>query len=97
MEFNWITGSISWFYNNLLDELLGVRREYTGIKLAPRIPAEWDGFKLTRMFRGKVLNVEVKGNGSTVKAVTVNGEAIEGNFVCECKMTAETSIVVEMA
>lgn len=97
MEFNWITGSISWFYNNLLDELLGVRREYKGIKIAPRIPAEWDGFKLTRMFRGKVLNVEVKGNGSSVKSVVVNGEAIEGNFICECKLTAETSIVVEMA
>ena len=26
--------------------------------------------------------------------MTVNGEAVEGNFVCECKMTEQTNIVV---
>ena len=32
--------------------------------------------------------------GSGVKSVTVNGEAVDGNFVCECKMTDKTDIVV---
>ena len=28
--------------------------------------------------------------------VTVNGEKVDGNFVCECKMTDDTNIVVVM-
>ena len=96
MEFNWITGSISWFYNNLLDELLGIRREYTGLKIAPHIPAAWNGFKMQRLFRGKTINVTVKGHGSQVASVTLNGVKQAGDFVAESDLKPENTLDVVM-
>ena len=75
----------------------GMRPNAEGLVISPSIPHTWDGFKIEKNFRGKHLSIDIQNPDhvqSGVKSMTVNGEAVEGNFVCECKMTEQTNIVV---
>jgi cellobiose phosphorylase len=59
-----------------------VRTSLDGLEIAPVIPKNWPGFTATRTFRGVVyrISIERKGDGNSI-ALTVDGEAIEGNIV----------------
>ena len=48
------------------------------------IPHEWDGFKISRLFRGATYNVTVSNPDhvcSGVKSMTVDGKAVDGNVI----------------
>jgi len=81
MEFTWITGSVAWFYNVILREMIGVDSDYTGLRIAPHLPSGWDEVTLTRQFRGKTFDVVIRRGGAGQVALKLNGKALEGNFV----------------
>jgi len=50
----------------------------------PCIPRAWDGFQVTREFRGATYYITVENPGHVckgVKSVTVDGKAIDGNVI----------------
>lgn len=97
MEFAWVTGSIAWFYNILFDDMLGIKRDYNGIEIAPQLPEEWGTVEAVRSFRGKELNVTLKGAGNVVKSITLNGTAVNVTFIPTEDLLDENNIVVELA
>ena len=95
MEFSWITGSIAWYYNVLFEDLLGIKRDYTGIKIAPMLPEEWtDGFKAVRHYRGHQLNIEVNGNARQIEKIVFNGKELSSDFIEEDQMQAINTVTV---
>lgn len=42
----WYTGSAAWFYRLLSEVILGIEREADTLRFLPRVPAEWDEFKV---------------------------------------------------
>src|SRR5690554_3286640 len=56
----WLTGTASWTYVAVTQHLLGVRPEVDGLVVDPCIPTAWDGFEVTRTFRGKRVRVRVQ-------------------------------------
>ncbi len=76
---SWLTGTASWMYLAATQYILGIRPEYDGLCIDPRIPSDWEGFTVTRKCRGKVYNIRVIRG--TDKGLTVNGEKISGNTV----------------
>ena len=79
--------------------ILGLRPEYDGLRIDPCIPAAWNGFKITRTFRGKRLNIEVRNPAGVQKGVTkllLNGDPLEGNLMPAEKLLPENEVVVEM-
>ena len=42
-----------------VEGILGLRPTTKGIVISPAIPAEWDGFSMVKVFRGKTLNITV--------------------------------------
>ncbi len=44
----WLTGTASWFYQAATKHILGIQTTYDGILIDPCIPAEWNGFEVTR-------------------------------------------------
>jgi cellobiose phosphorylase len=58
-EFSWLTGTAAWMWKVSIDWILGVRAELRGLLIDPCIPADWDGFKVTRRFRRAVYDIEV--------------------------------------
>lgn len=94
---HWLTGTGSTVMVGCVEGICGMRPNSDGLVIDPSIPAEWDGFKIEKNFRGCHLSIDIKNPDhvqSGVKSVTVNGEQLEGNFVCRCKMTEQTDIVV---
>jgi cellobiose phosphorylase len=67
--------------------ICGMRPDADGLVISPSIPAQWDGFRMTKKFRGKLLNIDVKNPNhvqSGVASMTVNGKTVEGNKLCAC-------------
>ena len=84
---HWLTGTASTVMVGCVEGICGMRPDSDGLVISPSIPSEWDGFKMTKKFRGKLLNITVKNPDhvqSGVKSMTVNGKAVEG-----CKILAD--------
>jgi cellobiose phosphorylase len=80
-EFQWNLGEgASWMWYSYVNYILGVRAEIDGLRIDPRIPADWNGFKMTRMFRGSKYEIEVK-RVSKNKMITVDGKKVKGNLL----------------
>ena len=65
----------------------------------PCVPDSWDGFKVQRRFRGKILHIEVKNPDHVCKGVvelTLNGEKISGNVIPAEKLKDENTVVAVM-
>jgi len=78
----WLTGTAAWTFVAATQWILGIRPTHRGLRIAPALPSDWDGFRATRVFRGVVYEIEVEraGSGSTVSLV-VDGEPLAGDVV----------------
>jgi cellobiose phosphorylase len=79
---SWLTGTAAWNYVAITQWVLGIRPTHEGLQVAPVIPAAWDGFRATRVWRGVTYRIEVRraGPGNAV-SLAVDGSALEGNVV----------------
>jgi cellobiose phosphorylase len=93
----WLSGAAAWAYYSAAQYILGIRPEINGLHLDPCIPAGWQGFKATRQFRGKTIEIEVKNpNGvcKGVKSLTLNGQLLSGNLIPIEKLSEHNKVVV---
>ncbi len=90
---HWLTGTGSTVMVGCVEGICGMRPNADGLVIDPAIPHEWDGFKITKTFRGKKLSIDIANPDhvqSGVKSVTLNGKALDGNFV-DAKLLADTN------
>jgi cellobiose phosphorylase len=81
---SWLTGTAAWNYYAITQFILGVKPAYDGLQVDPCIPTSWNGFKVTRNFRGATYNIEVKNPNKVQKGVTsltVDGKAVAGCII----------------
>ncbi len=81
---SWLTGTAAWNFVAISQYILGVKPQYDGLKIDPSIPAAWDGFKISRLFRGGVYNITVKNPdhiNKGIKSLVVDGKEISGNVI----------------
>lgn len=81
---SWLTGTASWNFVAISQFILGIQPDFDGLMINPAIPQEWDGYKVTREFRGDVFEVEVKNPNHVskgVKSLVVDGKEVEGNVI----------------
>jgi len=55
----WYTGSAGWMYRLALESLLGLKLEGDKLRLAPCLPASWQGFRLRYRYRDTVYRIAV--------------------------------------
>lgn len=73
---SWLTGTAAWNWYAVTQFILGIKPSYEGLLIDPCIPAQWDGFKVSRHFRGAEYIIEVKNPSHVSKgvaSVTVDG------------------------
>ncbi len=81
---SWLTGTASWNFVAISQFILGIIPEYDGLMVNPAIPASWDGYQVTRLFRGDILKITIKNPNHVsagVSKMTVDGKEISGNIV----------------
>ena len=82
--FTWITGSSGWCYMASTEWMMGVRRDYDGLRIDPSIPRKWKKCSMRRHFRGDIYQIDIhnpKGKESGVREIYVDGQPIQGNVV----------------
>jgi cellobiose phosphorylase len=80
----WLSGTASWCYQAGTQYILGLRAEYSGLRVDPCIPSAWDGFKAIRRFRGSLIHITVHNHEHVCKGViqmTLDGQLIRSNLV----------------
>jgi cellobiose phosphorylase len=84
MEFTWVTGSVAWFNNVLLKDMLGAKADYNGLLIDPCVPSSWEEWEVERWYRGSVYHITVRNPQHLQKGtlkVSIDGRQIEGNLV----------------
>jgi cyclic beta-1,2-glucan synthetase len=72
----WYTGAAGWMYRLTVETLLGLQLEVDYLRIAPRVPADWDSYKIHYRYRETVYHITVKRIGepsAQVTRVTVDG------------------------
>jgi cellobiose phosphorylase len=94
-----LSGSAAWSFYAATHYILGCQPEYGGLRIDPCIPSAWKEFKMTRVFRGKKLTIEVKnpaGVQKGVKELVLNGRQLAGNLIPAEMLLGENQVEVEM-
>ena len=81
---SWLTGTAAWNFCVISQQILGVQPDWNGLRVEPCIPQDWEGYTVSRRFRGATYNIAVQNPDHVckgVKAVTVDGAPIEGNVL----------------
>jgi cellobiose phosphorylase len=55
----WYTGSAGWMYRLLIETLLGVNREGDQLRLTPRLPENWNSYKIHYRFRQTIYHITI--------------------------------------
>jgi cellobiose phosphorylase len=81
---SWLSGTASWTYQAATQYILGIRPSHDGLVVDPCIPKSWDGFKVTRKYRGATYEITVKnpdGVSKGANAILVDGQPTETNTI----------------
>lgn len=80
----WITGTSAWCMKALYEGILGIRRDYDGLRLTPSMPSSWKQAEATRTFRGTRYHIVIKNPDGKPKgrvSVSVDGKAVAGRVL----------------
>jgi cellobiose phosphorylase len=93
---SWLTGSAAWNLVAITQWIMGVRPEHEGLRVDPVLPPAWDGFEMTRRFRGATYRISVRkqpGAAGRLSTLRVDGRDVEGVVVPA--VPAGTTVTVE--
>lgn len=96
---SWLSGTSAWTYTAATKFILGVMPVHRGLKIEPCIPKAWDGFELTRSFRGAHYHVTVKNPKHVSRGVVelrVDGKRVEGNVVPAAEVGQRVEVEVTL-
>lgn len=96
---SWITGTAGWLLRCVVEEMLGVRPEFNGLRIAPCLPPHWDGVKVRRRFRGSLFDIQIHnpdGLETGNLEVRVDGVLIEGNVIQVPAVDSTVSVEVTL-
>ncbi len=74
---SWLTGTAAWTFVVISQGILGIRPEYSGLRVDPCIPSAWDGFTVKRRFRNDTYLITVTNTAHVckgVRTVIIDGE-----------------------
>ncbi len=78
---SWTTGTSAWALRGLYEGILGVQRDYAGLRIRPAFPGEWQEAEMTRRFRRAEYQIVYRRTGQGGFRLTVAGEAVAGDLV----------------
>ena len=83
-EFTWITGSYAWLNTVLINEWIGAKPEYDGLRLRPCLPTSWPEVSIARTWRGATYQIQIRnphGLESGRVELVVDGQFLPGDLL----------------
>ncbi|NLF39488.1 hypothetical protein GX586_08585 [bacterium] len=83
----WATGTAAWAFLAATEHILGVQRDYAGLRINPCLPRHWKSARIIRRFRGATYDIRIhnpEGVSTGVVSITVDGTPIKGTTVPAC-------------
>jgi cellobiose phosphorylase len=96
---SWLTGTASWNFYTISQFILGIQPEYDGLRINPCIPKNWDGFEITRKFRGVTYKIKVLNRNHINKGiaeVTIDGNHYSSNLLPIFEAGTTHEVIIEM-
>jgi len=96
---SWLTGTASWNFYAISQFILGIQPDYDGLKVDPCIPSKWDGYAVTRKFRGATYQIKVENPNHVckgIKKVTIDGSIYKSNVLPLFNEGSTHLIIIEM-
>jgi cellobiose phosphorylase len=96
---SWLTGTAAWNYYAITQFILGIKPGYDALEINPCIPPDWDGFKVTRVFRGTTYDIEIRNPkhvSTGIREMRVDGDITSGNAIPISDSSREHQVVVEL-
>jgi cellobiose phosphorylase len=78
---SWLTGTAAWNFYAISQYILGIRPDYDGLRIDPKLPAEISQFSVTRKFRGEVYQISVENKGAAEKQILCDGKIVSDNLL----------------
>ena len=81
---SWLTGTAAWNFYTIVQYILGIKPEYNGLLINPCIPKDWNGFEITRKFRGSIYHIKIDNRAHVSKGiakVTIDGKKAISNIL----------------
>lgn len=94
---HWLTGTASTVMVGCVEGILGIRPDFDGLLLSPSIPSTWEEVKITKMFRGKKLNITVQnldGAESGYRECYLNGTKLSSNYIPADSLSLENEVLL---
>ena len=76
---SWTTGTSAWSLMGLYEGILGVKRDYAGLRIEPAFPGGWNQAEMKRRFRGADYVIRYRRTGE--RSITVDGKQIDGTLL----------------
>ena len=76
---SWTTGTSAWCLMGLYEGILGVQRDYEGLRISPCLPSDWEHAKMTRRFRGADYHITLRRGER--KGIMVDGQVMEDSLL----------------
>jgi cyclic beta-1,2-glucan synthetase len=77
---SWYTGSSSWYYNAIIEHILGLKIKNKYLTVEPCISDKWKEYEIHYKYKTSQYNIKVKnedGKNTGIKKFIVNNEEIE--------------------
>ncbi len=94
MEYTWITGSVSWIYNVIMKEMIGIKPFFDGLIIDPKLPSEWKNIQVEREYQGKIFHIEIERKDVKQTEVICNGKRSDTNYIEWSKCEPENTVQV---
>lgn len=81
---SWLTGTASWNFVAISQYILGIKADFDGLMVDPAIPKDWDGYQITREFRGDKFKIDIQNPNHVSTGVTkliVDGKEVNGTVI----------------
>ena len=79
---SWLTGTASWNFITVSQSLLGIKPDWTGLRIDPCLPADLREYSITRIYRGTTYIINIKQSDAvTALSLSVNGKQMPDNLV----------------
>jgi cyclic beta-1,2-glucan synthetase len=76
----WYTGSAGWMYRTLIETLLGLQPEGNRLRLLPRLPKTWTGYKIHYRYGGTPYHISIIRSAEASKT-RLDAKEISGDTV----------------